>query len=54
MVTMPLKQLPISTEHWVKDPLIIGQSGSGFRSSAVGIRVFKINRVENSQENLVR
>lgn len=40
---MLLKLLLTLTEDGVKVPLVIGQYGAGFWSSAVGIRVLKIN-----------
>ena len=42
---MPLKNLPITTEDWGKDSLVIGQYEIGSRSSVVGIRILKPKRV---------
>ena len=42
LVLIPLKQLPISTEHGVKDLLVIVLYGAGF---VVGIWISKIKRV---------
>ena len=47
LLIMPLKQLPISTEHDVKDPLVIGQFSTGFRSFIVRKWILKIRRVQN-------
>ena len=51
---IPLKQLPILTVHRVKDSLVIGQYGAGFRSSVMTIRILKVRRVENVHPQLMR
>ena len=47
---IPLKQLPISIEHGVKDQLVMGHCSTGFRRSIVEIQIFKIKRVEYVQQ----
>ena len=47
LVTMPLKQLPISTGHLIKDPLVIREYSARFRSSVKRIRNLNIKRGNN-------
>ena len=49
----PLKQLPISTEHEVKDSLVIGQDRAGFRSSVLKIWIMKIKKEDNVHAQLM-
>ena len=50
LVIMPLKQLPISTELGVKDPLVIGQYGADFRTSLVKVQILKIKTIETHDQ----
>ena len=43
---MRLKQLPISTEYGVKDPLMIGQYSTSFRNSLMRVQILKIKRIK--------